>query len=61
MRRFYLFYEKGQQPVNQLQIIFSIPWRHHILLMTKYQDIEESLFYVSKTIENGWSTTVLEH
>lgn len=61
IRRFYLFYEKGQQPVDQLQIIFSIPWGHHILLMTKCQDIEESLFYVSKTIENGWSRTVLEH
>ena len=59
IRRFYLFYEKSQQAVDQLQNILSIPWGHHILLMTKCQSVEEALFYIEKTIKNGWSRTVL--
>lgn len=59
IRRFYLFYEKSQQAVDQLQNILSIPWGHHILLMTKCQSVEEALFYIGKTIKNGWSRAVL--
>ena len=29
--------------------------------MYKSKDIKEALFYVDKTIENGWSRSVLEH
>ena len=29
--------------------------------MYKCKDVQEALFYVNKTIENGWSRTVLEH
>jgi len=39
--------------------IFQIPWRHHIEIFTKCQSIKEALFYVKKTIENGWSRAVL--
>ncbi|RRD90681.1 DUF1016 family protein, partial [Clostridiales bacterium COT073_COT-073] len=59
IRRFYLFYEKSQQAVDQLQNILSIPWGHHILLMTKCQSVDEALFYIEKTIKNGWSRAVL--
>ncbi|MDR2466364.1 MAG: PDDEXK nuclease domain-containing protein [Prevotellaceae bacterium] len=41
--------------------IFQIPWRHHIEIFTKCKTIEEAMFYVHKTIENGWSRAVMIH
>ena len=39
--------------------IFQIPWFHHVQIITKCRSVEEALFYVQKTIENGWSRAVL--
>jgi predicted nuclease of restriction endonuclease-like (RecB) superfamily/ribosomal protein S25 len=39
--------------------IFQIPWRHHIEIFTKCQSVHEALFYIQKTIENGWSRDIL--
>jgi len=39
--------------------IFQIPWGHHREIITKCKNIKEALFYVQKTIENGWSRAVL--
>ena len=39
--------------------IFQIPWRHHVEIFTKCKSINEALFYVQKTIKNGWSRAVL--
>jgi predicted nuclease of restriction endonuclease-like (RecB) superfamily len=39
--------------------IFQIPWRHHIEIFTKCKSVHEALFYVHKTIINGWSRAVL--
>ena len=40
--------------------IFSIPWGHHKLLIDKFKSSPTAaLFYVRKTIENGWSRDVL--
>ena len=39
--------------------IFQVPWGHHIQIFTKCKSIKEALFYVRKTIENGWSRAVL--
>ena len=39
--------------------VFQIPWGHHIQIFTKCRSVEEALFYVQKTIENGWSRAVL--
>ena len=42
--------------------LFSIPWRHHVLLIDKYFNAPEiALFYVRETIKHGWSRSVLEH
>jgi len=63
MKRFYLFYfdkdQNRQQPVDDLEQLYSIPWGHQILLFTKCQSVEEAMFYVHKTIENGWSRAML--
>ena len=41
-------------------MIFQVPWGHHIVIMTKCgDDVEKALFYVRKTVENGWSRNVL--
>jgi predicted nuclease of restriction endonuclease-like (RecB) superfamily len=45
--------ELGEHP------IFQIPWRHHVQIFTKSKSVKEALFYVQKTIENGWSRAVL--
>ncbi len=64
MKRVYLFY--NQQDINRHQLgdelenlIFSIPWRHQIEIITKSQNIDQAIFYMQKTIENNWSRSVL--
>ncbi len=43
-----------------LDLIMQVPWGHHIVIMTKCgNDVDKALFYVRKTIENGWSRNVL--
>lgn len=41
------------------QKLFLIPWGHHIQIFTKCKNVTEALFYINKTIENGWSRAVL--
>ncbi len=49
------------QPVGQLEeMLFSIPWGHHRYLMDRYgTEPAKALFYVRKTMEEGWSRDVL--
>lgn len=68
IRYWYLFYAEyliGLQPVSQLKKaenkIKSIPWGHNQRIMYKCKSVREAIFYVEKTIENGWSRTILEH
>ena len=51
----------GQQVVDQLENnpIFKVPWRHHVEIFTKCNSVKEAIFYVQKTIQNGWSRSVL--
>lgn len=52
----------GQQAVDQLPELFTtVPWGHHLQIITKCKDQEEALFYLSKTAEHAWSRTVLVH
>ena len=47
---------------NVCQIVFSVPWGHHMVIMNKFSsDQRTALFYVRKTVENGWSRAVLEN
>ncbi len=39
--------------------LFLIPWRHHVEIFTKCKSVPEAMFYVQKTIKNGWSRAVL--
>ncbi len=63
-KRFYELYNQSDiirhQVGDELEsIIFSIPWRHHTEIIGKCKSVDEALFYVNKTIENGWSRAVL--
>nr|WP_206076000.1 DUF1016 N-terminal domain-containing protein [Marinitoga lauensis] len=64
IRRWYLFWneviEIAQQPASQItNMLTSIPWWHNVVIISKCKTTEEALFYVKKTIENGWSRNVL--
>ena len=67
MRYWFRFYndEIRLQDVTQLEmvekIIKSIPWGHNQRIMYKCKDVKEALFYVQKTLDNGWSRNVLVH
>lgn len=43
-----------------LNLLVSVPWGHHTLLLRKTKVLEEALFYVQQTAENNWSRAVLE-
>lgn len=50
----------GQRPVAQLpDAVFSIPWGHHVVLMSKCKSLQEALFYIQKIIDGNWSRSVL--
>ncbi len=74
-KKFYLLYshQVGNSPQvidNQIVSItsqagaqmevFQIPWGHHCLILDKVKgDQNKALFFVRKTIENGWSRSML--
>lgn len=44
----------------QFPTVFGfVPWRHHVEIVNRCKTVEEALFYVKKTIENGLSRSAL--
>ena len=43
------------------QVVAQIPWGHIVHLMEKVPDQERRNWYISQTIEHGWSRAVLMH
>jgi predicted nuclease of restriction endonuclease-like (RecB) superfamily len=42
--------------------LFAIPWGHHKYIIDRYSNNpQKALFFVQKTIENGWSRSVLQN
>lgn len=41
--------------------ITQIPWGHNLKIISQCDSTQEALFYVRKTIEQGWSRAVLTH
>ncbi len=55
--------EKLQQVIGELpfpDFFAYVPWGHHIDIITKCNSIEEALFYIYRTIEEGWSRSTLQ-
>ncbi len=47
---------------NAARLIFSVPWRHHIVLIDKFRTNQKTaLFYVNQIVNCGWSRAVLMH
>ena len=69
MKKWYIFYagsdtEKLQQVIGELSFpdLFAyVPWGHHIEIITKCSSIEEALFYICQTIEEGWNRSTLQN
>lgn len=52
--------EKLHQTGGEFPLPFAlVPWRHHVEIITKCKTINEALFYISKTIEQGLSRDAL--
>ena len=64
--------EKLQQPVREFEktklhqagtempaFFAGIPWGHHIAIITKCKSVDEALFYIKKTVEQGMSRAAL--
>ena len=72
MQRFYELYSTdsyleqfvpdnaAESRVQAEQMLLQIPWGHHLMILKKCgDDVARALFYVRKTVENGWSRSVL--
>lgn len=41
------------------QLVAQIPWGHNLILMERVDNQDERMWYIKKTIENGWSRSTL--
>lgn len=57
IKQWYGFYAEHSENVPQL--VAQIPWGHNALILEKIKAPEVALWYVHKTVENGWSRNVL--
>jgi len=57
VKQWYSFYAVHSEFVQQL--VGQIPWGHNVLIIQKIKDPDKALWYVRKTIENGWARNVL--
>lgn len=52
--------EKIHQVGGEFPLPFAlVPWRHHVEIIAKSKSLDEALFYVGKTIEQGLSRVAL--
>lgn len=64
IKQWYLFYNQQgaiwQQLVAKLgEAFFSVPWGHHLYILSQCKDTGKAAFYLRKTVENGWSRAML--
>lgn len=65
IRQWYSFYNEvdtfAQQLVAQFDeaIFFSVPWGHHLYIISQCKDVNKALFYLHQTVEHGWSRAML--
>ena len=50
-----------QQPVAQISedIFFSVPWGHHLYILSQCKDVARAVYYLQQTVQNGRSRAVL--
>jgi predicted nuclease of restriction endonuclease-like (RecB) superfamily len=52
-----LFRSSSSEQLHQL--VIQLPWGHNILLMEKVKDLDSRLWYMQRTVKNGWSRNIL--
>jgi len=58
MRRFAEAYPDGS--ILQ-QLVAEVPWGHNVLLLNSVKNASQREWYIRKSIEHGWSRSVLSH
>ena len=68
MKKWYSFYSQPDTKLPQVgaeskseklpQVVAEIPWRHHTEIITKCKSVDEALFYLRKTKQEGWSRAI---
>lgn len=43
-----------------LELMYKVPWRHHVEIISKCKDVDEAIFYLNETVKNNWSRSALE-
>lgn len=62
MKKWFEFYSQSEIDIEKIQqLVGQIPWGHNVVIISKSKNIEEAVFYSTKTIENNWSRSVLLH
>ena len=65
IRQWFQFYNEqvtfAQQVVAQIgeEVFFSVPWGHHLYIISQCKDVDKAMFYLSQTVEHGWSRAML--
>lgn len=57
IRKWYLFYSQNDEITKQLVAqlsarFFSVPWGHHLYILSQSKSVTEAYFYLIKTLEN---------
>lgn len=53
-------FEKSKEQGIELPGLFMcVPWGHHIQILSKCKNIDEALFYIVRTVSEGWSRKTL--
>ncbi len=65
-RQWYAFYSSHvsnrQQPVGEMEmppVFASVPWGHHIAIMSKAKTMDEAMFYINRTVDENLSRNAL--
>ena len=45
--------------IQMPEIFGMVPWRHHVEIISKCKDIDEAMFYIRRTVDEGWSRNYL--
>lgn len=62
IRRWYRFWSSPPEIAKQAATqLFTIPWWHNVLIVSKCANHDEALYYLRQTQAHGWSRAVLTH
>jgi predicted nuclease of restriction endonuclease-like (RecB) superfamily len=54
------FQQPAEEFIHQRDLIFGIPWGHHMLIIDKCSsDPKKAMFYIQQAVEHSWSRAVL--